>query len=159
MRILGFLLLLAIASMASFSPSYAGDGFWSWNIFGSKMGSEDFEPYIGGEKIKQRSLWDGDDWTPQDWIHEEDDKRAVMRDLYEAKIITGQYTGKQKIPVLEVGEPFTQLSGFDQRRVLEFVDYVFGITTAEENGSFWVYFEANKSEPMGLYNKHGFQSY
>ena len=156
MRFLGFLLAFSIISIGYIAPSYADSG---WTLFGDSMKGKDFEPYVGEQKIKQRSLWDNDDWEPQDWIQEPGDDKEVMRDLYEAQIITGQYTGRKNIPVLEVGEPFIMLSEFDQYRVLQFVDYVFAITSSEADGAFWVYYEANKSEPLGLYNQHGFQNY
>ncbi len=158
MRILAFLLVAMVAfggfSGEAFAKKKTGWSFWSLN-----WGVYKFEPYIGEQQIRQRSLWDGDHWTPEAWIEDAGDEKRIMRDLYASGIIVKQYTGKKNIPVLKVGEPFTRLSGIDQRRVLEFVDHVFEITTAEENGMFYVVYENDKKEPMGLYNQYGFQSY
>ncbi len=158
MRILGFLLL------ASFVFSYVPDvlakknnSILPWGA--NHWGEVDFYPYIGEEKIRQRSLWDGDTWTPEDWIKEAGDEKRVMRDLYASNILTKQYIDSDNIPVLEVGENFVKLAGVDQRRVLQFVDYIFEITPSEENGMFYVIYTQDQSEPLGLYNKHGFQSY
>lgn len=119
----------------------------------------DFEPYEGGQKHVQRFLWDTDDWTPQDWIKDDETPKDVIREFYSHGLIHKQFMNKRNIPVLVVGEPFNQLSGLDQRRVLKFVDYTFDITGAEEDGMFFVYYVENDKDPLGLYNRHGYQNY
>ena len=111
------------------------------------------------QKINNRALWDQDTWTPEAWIKDAGDAKRIMRDFYAVGIVTDQYEDGDDIPVLEVGEAFLQLAGVDQRRVLAFVDHVFQITAAEENGMFYVYYAEDKSDPAGIYTKHGFQSY
>ncbi len=120
---------------------------------------DDFTPYIGRQKLGQRSHKDNDTWTPQDWLENEGDAKAIIRDFYEGGILVKQYIGRKQIPALRVGEPFVRLSNFDQRRILAFIDYVFEITTSTEDGLYYVYYEADDKEPLGLYNKYGFQSY
>ena len=154
MRFLGFLLVLAVFYMGSVSQSHARKGFL-WQ----KYSVSDFEPYLGDQKINNRALWDGDEWTPQDWLKEEGDAKRIIRDFYEAEIITDQYKDSDDIPVLEVGDAFINLSSSYRYRVLRFVDHIFEITSSEENGTFYVFYAGNDDEALGLYNKHGFQSY
>ncbi len=158
MRFLSFFICLAVAVIGFSDAGFARKGN-GWSLFPKKVKELDFKPYLNEQQIRQRSLWDGDAWTPEAWIRDAGDEKRVMRDFYEYKIVTNQYTDNRNIPVLEVGEPFVQLSGVDQRRVLEFVDYVFQITPASDNGMFYVYLKGEKKEPMGLYNQYGFQSY
>tara|TARA_R110002072_G_scaffold289895_1_gene457270 strand:+ start:255 stop:722 length:468 start_codon:yes stop_codon:yes gene_type:complete len=155
MRFVGFCLLVLITSAGFSAQSHAE----SWKWWPSNWQNTDFQPYIGQQQLHQRSLWDGDTWTPEAWEKDAGDSRRIMRDLYAAGILTDQYSDGKNIPVLEVGEGFFLLSSVDQRRVLQFVDYVFEITTSEENGMFYVYYKLDNDKPAGLYNKYGFQSY
>lgn len=153
-----FLLLVAVMFAGFAAPAIAKKATKSqWRYTAGEK--DDFTPYIGRQKLGQRSHKDDDKWTPQDWIENEGDEKAIIRDFYEGGIITKQYVGRKNIPVLRVGEPFVRLSNFDQKRILAFVDYVFEITTSTQDGMYFVYYEADDKEPLGLYNKHGFQSY
>ena len=158
MRILGFLLVFAtlVFSVADVHAR-SQNALWRW--WGENWQGVDFKPYIGEQQIRRRSLWDGDTWTPEAWIKDAGDEKRVMRSLYGANILTGQYTDGDNIPVLEVGENFIKLSGVDQIRVLKFVDHIFEISTVEENGMFYVFYALDDEEPLGLYNKYGFQKY
>lgn len=158
MRFLSFLtvLTLVLVSFVDVSDARTGRNYpWSSNDWAA----QDFKPYFGDEQIRQRSLWDDDHWTPEAWIVDAGDEKRVMRSLYGAGIITKQYKDSDNIPVLEVGENYVLLSRFDQIRVLEFVDYVFQITTSEENGMFFIAYKPQKGEQLGIYTKHGYQSY
>jgi len=159
MRILSFLLVLAIFSIGTLSPSYASEKPWVWGWWPSHWKGLDFKPYLGNQKIGQRSLWDNDDWTPEAWIKDAGDEKRIMRDFYATGIVVKQYEDSDDIPVLEVGDTFIQLSGIDRRRVLQFIDHVFEITKSEENGMFYVFYSEHDSEPFGIYNKYGFQPY
>lgn len=156
MRILSFLLVAAVSIVGFAQVSHAGKATYKWTKY--KGFKHNFEPYMGQQKLKQRSIWDNDTWTPQDWIDNPGDEKIILRDFYSLGILKEQYTRKGT-PVLDVGEKFIQLSGFDQRRVLEFVDYVFQITAAKEDGVFIVYYDKNKKQPLGVYNQYGFQNY
>ncbi len=153
-----FLLLVAIMFAGFTAPAIAKKATKSqWRYTPGEL--NDFTPYIGRQKLGQRSHKDDDTWTPQDWVVNEGDEKAIIRDFYEGRIIVKQYVGSRDIPVLRVGEPFVRLSNFDQKRVLAFIDYVFEITTSSQDGMYYVYYEADDKEPLGLYNKYGFQSY
>ncbi len=158
MRILKFLLAVVFVFFSLSNVANAG-GIKSWGWWSNNWRSLDFQPYLGDQKISQRSLWDNDTWSPEAWIKDAGDKRRIMRDLYAVNIIYRQYKDENNIPVLEVGDNFINLSNLDRSRVLRFVDYVFEITSSEENGMFYVFYSKNNKEPLGLYNKHGFQSY
>ncbi|MGH1377785.1 MAG: hypothetical protein ACRBB3_03090 [Alphaproteobacteria bacterium] len=119
-----------------------------------------YKPYLAEEQIRQSSLWVGDKWSPEDWVKEDGDKKRIMQDLYESDILVRQYTNKDNIPVLEVGDQFMRMSGIDRNRVLEFMDHVFEITTSSKDGLFYIMYDQNGDDEMvGLYNKHGFQRY
>ncbi|PCJ98109.1 MAG: hypothetical protein COA45_08120 [Zetaproteobacteria bacterium] len=145
MRKFSFLMVFAALSLSACSSKP-----WS---------GDDFKPYLGEQQIRQSSLWEGDNWTPEDWLKEEGDEKRVMHDLYAANIVTDQYTDNDNIPVLEVGEQFMRMSGIDRYRVLQFMDHVFEITTSSPNGMFYVIYNLDDDDPVGLYNKHGFQRY
>ena len=157
MRILSFLLLFTVA-VTGFAQLSHADKATHWSYIYHDGYKHNFEPYIGEQVLKQRSTWDNDTWTPEDWIDNPGDEKIILRDFYAIGLLKKQFVD-DGIPVLRVGEKFVQLSGFDQRRVLEFIDYVFEITTSEENGMFYVYYEKDDNDPLGLYNKHGFQNY
>lgn len=77
--------------------------------------------------------WGDDDWTPQAWVSDRGSAEAVMNDFYAAGIITEPFDLQRAIdgeyrPVLEVGQPFLNLSYQDQRRIAVFVDDVFAVT-------------------------------
>ncbi len=157
MRVLSFLLVLAVLSLGFSNQSYARASFWG--LWSSDWQNLDFQPYIGNQENSQRSLWDDDMWTPEAWVENAGDEKNIMRNLYESNIIISQYTDRDNIPILEVGDNFISLSGVDRRRILQFVDYVFEITSSEENGMFYVFYSRNDDEPLGVYNKYGFQTY
>ena len=159
MRVLSFLAVLGFFALGCSAHVQASSKPWVWGWWPSHWQGLDFQPYLGGQKLSHRSLWDGDDWTPEAWIKDAGDAKRIMRDLYAAEIVTNQYEDSDNIPVLEVGDGFLLLSGLDKRRVLQFVDHVFQITESEENGMFYVYYSMNDDEPAGIYNKYGFQSY
>ncbi len=159
MRIFRFLMILTVCVAGLSAVSHAKPKPWVWGWWPSHWQGLDFKPYLGQQQIRQRSLWDGDAWTPEAWVKEAGDAKRIIRDFYETGIIVDQYENSDNIPVLKVGETFVRLSGVDRRRVLKFVDHTFGITTAEEFGMFYVYYDQNDEDPMGVFNKYGFQQY
>lgn len=154
-----FLVLIGLA--CSFVPTdveaRSRVNMWSW--WSNHWQDYNFHPYLNEQKIKQRSLWDQDEWTPEAWIKDAGDEKRIMRDFYATGIVKQQYVDGDNIPVLRVGDAFMQLSGLDQRRVLQFVDHVFEITTSTENGMFYVYHDELRRKPLGLFNQYGFQAY
>ena len=155
MRVIGFLVILTV--FASPLQAHANARSWAW--WPQNWQDMNFEPHIGAQKILQRSVWDSDTWTPEQWINTPGDEKRIIHNFYKTHLITNQYTDGDNIPVLEVGPPFIQLSRLDRRRVLQFVDYVFNITAAEKDGMFYVLYAENRREPLGIYNRYGFQSY
>lgn len=157
MRFLSFLLLFTVVFVGFSQQSYA-DKADHWSYIYHDGYKHNFEPYVGKQVLKQRSTIDNDTWTPEDWIDNPGDEKIILRDFYTMNILVKQFMD-DGIPVLRVGAPFVQLSKFDQKRVLAFIDYVFEITSSKENGMFYVYFEKDDDNPLGLYNKHGFQNH
>jgi len=117
--------------------------------------SDPVRPYLETAKIPHNSQWEEKGWTPQDWIDSRDGNAfTVVNGLYEAKIITDQYSDGD-VPVLEVGQAFLDLSHQDKRRVTAFFDAVFGITKTGK-GFFLIRFHKH-SIPVGLFNAKGLQ--
>jgi hypothetical protein len=168
MRIFGFALILISFAIGFSLPAHAKKDTNTGSSFVGKLFSgywgdkiwegQDFQPYLADQPIKNRIVWDRDNWTPQDWIDDVGgDARYVMRDLFGYGILTRQYRDGE-IPVLEVGEPYLRLSHTDRLRVLRFVDHIFEITK-EPNGMFFVYLKDVDDEPLGTYGNRGFQHY
>ncbi len=153
------LLLFGTLLVFAQNPVHAEAKPWVWGWWPSHWKNLDFKPYLGNQQISQRSLWDDDQWTPEAWIKDAGDAKRIMRDFYAYDIVSDQYVGDEDIPVLEVGETYMRLSGLDRRRVLQFVDHVFGITKGEEDGMFYVYYRELDDDPLGVYNKYGLQQY
>ncbi|MCK5384265.1 MAG: hypothetical protein KAJ29_01720 [Alphaproteobacteria bacterium] len=158
MRIFGLFLLLSLA-MVGFSSQSVADKALYWDFIHHEGYKHDFDPYVGQQKIKQRSEKDMDSWSPVDWIDNPGDEKIILRDFYTMEIVKEQYMDRDNIPVLRVGEPFIRLSSFDQKRVLEFIDYVFKITESEKNGMYFVYYDGDDDAPLGVYNKSGYLNY
>ncbi len=159
MRLLAVLMIM-FCSFVTFSQqvAYAGPGSWAW--WSSNWKNLEFKPYLGDERFVQPSLWEGDrKWTPEQWAKDAGSEQRIMRDFYATGIISDQYIDSDNIPVLVVGRKFMSLSGVDKRRVLDFVDYIFKITKNEKNGMFYVYYSELDDDPIGVYNKFGFQQY
>ena len=158
MRIFSFLLLLVLAAVG-FSGQSVADKATYWDFIYHEGYKHNFDPYVGQQKLKQRSEADMDSWTPADWIVNPGDEKVVLRDFYTMGIIKEQYMDRDNIPVLRVGEPFVKLSSFDQKRVLRFIDYVFKITESEENGMYYVVYDLDDDKPLGIFNKSGYLNY
>lgn len=146
-----FALILAVYSL----PAQASPKPWVWSWWPSHWDNQDFKPYLEDPKEPHNSQWDNDLWEPSDWYDDHASPKTTMDKLYGAGIITDQYVDDD-VPVLEVGHNFMRLSGQEKRRVAAFVDHVFGITQARENGMFYVYYEVT-DKPIGVYTKDGLQ--
>lgn len=153
------LFLMTVCTVALVSQaSYAGARKESsWLNRPTHWKNLNYEPYLGNNKITQRGLWEKDDWTPEDWAKDAGSPQRIIKDFYMGDIIREQYNDENNVPVLVVGDGFMRLSGLDRRRVLSFVDYAFDITASEENGMFYVFSAEDMKEPIGIYNKYGFQ--
>lgn len=159
MRILSFLVVLALFATSFPDLSHARKTeTCPWNWWSQNWKQQTFKPYLAGDgKLSQRGLWDNDTWTPEAWIKDAGDEKRIMHDLYATDIVSDQYTDENNIPVLVVGQNFMRLSGTDQRRILMFIDHIFKITSAEQNGMFFVFYRENEEKEIGVYDKNGFQ--
>lgn len=131
---------------------------WPWDWFDGAIEPAfgAFQPHLEDAKTPHNVQWRDDDWQPQDWIAERGSAKAVMDGLYDAQIVTGQYTDRG-VPVLEVGQGFMDLSGRDKRRVVKFVDHAFSVTANSPSGVFYVYHMADDNNPIGVYGRDGLQ--
>jgi hypothetical protein len=103
----------------------------------------------------QMAIHEMDEWTPEVWTQNGGGRKSMMDKLYFNGIITDQYID-DGVPVLEVGQHFMELSSNDKRRVVAYVDSVFGITQSHESGTIILnHWQAD--EPVGIYTREGLQ--
>lgn len=141
-------------------PKPTSLGWWPWHYWNLDFSKR----YLEDGKTPHPSQWEFDAWTPDTWTNDRANEDAVIQGFYDTNILSRQYVDKglipilhkgEGIPVLEVGQNFLRLSDKDKRRVVAYVDSVWGIT-AKEGGMFYVnYKEWNK--PIGIYTKNGLQ--
>ena len=119
--------------------------------------SEYVRPYLEEAKLPHNSRWADDEWSPQDWIDSRGGNAVnVVNGFYEAGIISDQYMDDD-IPVLEVGQGFLELGAQDKRRVVAFIDEVFGVTKHGNPPVIMIYFHDRKETPVGVFNAQGLQ--
>lgn len=116
------------------------------------------KPYLEDAKLPHNSRWADDEWEPQDWIESRGgNPMNVINGFYDAGIITDQYFDDD-IPVLEVGQTFIELGAKDKRRVVAFIDDVFGVTQNTKAGVIVIYLDHKGGDvPIGEFNKNGLQ--
>lgn len=144
-----FALFLALVPLCA----QASSTWWDY-IFPPPL--EDYSRfYTQDGKTPQSAVHDMDPWTPEVWTKNRGSEKSVMDDFYINGIITDQYMDDDA-PVLEVGQHFMELSGNDKRRVVEYVDSVFGVT--ERGGPGVIVLEHWKArEAVGVYTRQGLQ--
>lgn len=92
-------------------------------------------------------------WTPNSWMGENANPQDIIDGFYRAGIITAQESDGD-IPVIEVGQAFLELSGQDKRRIITFMDAVYGITANNENGVIHIEHEDYRGI-IGVYTQDG----
>ncbi len=153
-----FILFTALDAQASPKPWY-----WSW--WPSHWHKQDFKPYLNDPKQPHNTQWQnglyaGQDWHPENWIQAKGSIRAVLDGFYDNNVIKGQDVDND-IPVLIVGDGFMRLSGQDQRRVADFINYVFQVTTTAPAGMYSIYYDRTdkgifgRGAPIGTYTDKG----
>lgn len=154
MKNIGFLTVLTVFMLVCASNAQAREKNWYDWIFTPPM--PDYQkPYLYDSKIPHAHTWNDENWSPEGWTAFRGTNKGVIDDLYAAGIITDQYEEDGQ-PVLEVGQRFMQLSSRDQYKVAAYVDDVFGVTGASDNGFFLLYHQKTCT-PIGVYSKHGLQ--
>lgn len=106
-------------------------------------------PYMNRWENAYDSHWENRLWQPSDWVDDGQTVQNVIDGFYNSGIITNQYFSDNR-PVVEVGYPFTELSGRDQRRVAEFIAYAFNLGPSDDTMQF-VLKNGNKS--LGTYSR------
>jgi len=124
-------------------------------------------PFLEEAKLPHNARWADDEWSPKDWIDSRGGSvKAVVDGLYRADIVVDQYI--DDVPVLEVGQGFLELGAQDQRRVVAFMDEVFGITKFATPGIILVLFHRDDkswlhgliegdTEQIGVFDANGLQ--
>ena len=132
----------------------AGPKPWVFGWWPSHWEKLDFEkPYMYDGKSRHNTQWDYRGWQPDDWVSQRDSGLQLIEGWYTAGILVDQYHS-HKVPVLEVGQGFYDLGGFDKRRVAEVVDSVYQITSTGQNSIFRIR-DAGTGKYIGLYSRHG----
>lgn len=152
---MGFRLYLTVLSVFFVAlPGAAQASSWWDYIFTPAV--PDFERFYEYDaKTPNVAMYDMDQWTPEVWTENRGSQEAVMNDLYINGIITDQYVDDE-VPVLEVGQHFMELSGNDKRRVVAYIDSVFGITSNAEQGVIMLE-HWKTSDVVGVYTRQGLQ--
>ena len=153
-----FILFAAADAQASPKPWY-----WSW--WPSHWDNQDFKPYQEDSKLPHNVQWKsglyaGQEWHPENWIKAKGSIRAVLDGFYDNNVIKGQDVDGD-MPVLIVGDGFMRLSGQEKRRVTDFIDYVFQVTTTAPAGMYTIYYDRTdnwlfgRGNPIGMYTDKG----
>lgn len=106
-------------------------------------------PYMNRWENAYDSHWENKTWQPSDWIDEGQTVQGVIDGFYNSGILTDQYYN-DNTPVIEVGYPFLELSGRDQRRLAEFIAYAFNL---KGNDTMQIVLKYKRA-PLGTYS-HG----
>lgn len=136
-------------------PASAEPKPWIWSWWEGHWDHLDFIPYLEDGKRPHNSQWNNSTWRPEHWEAQRKDAMEVIQGFYTADIVRDQYVDDD-IPVLKVGPGFYMLGGEDKRRVVRMVDYVYGITTAHENGMFMLH-DWRTDDAIGSYTRYGLQ--
>lgn len=162
MHILGGLLVCALTLIGGVTTAQAGPKFgsswWWWNHWVN----QDYMPYYETSINPHNSQWDsglgevqGNNpaWQPADWISMNGGTGVdLINRWYVADIIERQYLDDH-IPYLDVGVNFYHLSGYDQRRVMQTVDYVYHMTSRHPR-MFYLK-DADTNKIIGYYGPEG----
>ena len=110
----------------------------------------EFQPYLEGAKYPQNAQWDNDRWNIDHWIEARDGYASrVIGGFYHADIVSDFYP-ERRIPLLVVGQRFLRLSGLEKRRIVKFMDDVYGVTGASRAGVIMV--RLDDDELLGVYD-------
>ena len=163
MRILA--LLCSVFILFAASSAQANPKPWIWSWWPSHWHNQDFKAYLEDSKMPHTTQWEsglypGQQWHPQNWIDAEGSIRDVMDGFYANDIIKSQDVDGD-MPVLVVGDGFMRLSGQDKRRVTDFIDYVFRVTTTAPAGMYTIYYDRTdhwlygRGTPVAMYTDKG----
>jgi len=88
----------------------------------------EFLPYVSNwdAQNKHPQQWQGQDWDPAMW-NKHWTAESTVKKLFEGRVFSRQYMRGGKMPVLELGPIFYQLSDLDQRRTLKLLTDTSGI--------------------------------
>lgn len=149
LTLLALLVLTPAAAHADPKPS-----IWGW--WPEHWNDLRYKPYIDHSTQQQTAQWRNDPWEPTDWeAQREGGRDEIIQGFYTADIIRGQFV-RNNVPGIEVGPGFYMLGGQDKRRVVEMIDYTYGVTANNLYGSFMLY-DWQTKKPIGSYSQYGLQ--
>jgi hypothetical protein len=124
-----------------------------WKVTGQ---DQDFKPYKDDPILTHlyRQKLDAN-WKPQQWISAVGGAEKTMDLLYRADIIRAQ-NESEGIPVMVVGPAFYRLSPENQRKMVQVVDHIYGITQTHPAGLFYLR-DWHTKYAVGLYDHNGLQ--
>ena len=156
-----FLSLFLLGSVITARTVEAKPKFWSYGWSYEHWINQDFKPYLmpPGEphnrqwdyRLEERGPGRYEQWTPADWMGE-DKGLSTLRGFFENGVLV-ETTVKRDVPVLIVGETFFDLSGYDKRRVTDFVNHVYNLTDSDP--AYFRLRDARTREWIGYYDQFG----
>ncbi|MCD8497398.1 MAG: hypothetical protein LRZ85_04540 [Alphaproteobacteria bacterium] len=147
------LLALTILPLPAHAESkYFFNMFWPARHFKD----QDFRPYMQDPMLHQNRQWDSDGWSPQNWVHPGKSAEDVIDGFFRTGLLEEQDVNCDGIPTLKVGEPFLHLSYREQNRIAAFMDYAYGITSANSGGAYYLTYR-RRADVIGVYTPSGLQ--
>lgn len=150
------LLLLLSAGNAQAKPK-----LWIFGWGSDHWEGQDFRPYLMPPTMPHNRQWDmrfedrGNGvytkWTPQEWF-EGNNGEKTLQGFYEASVLH-DLDMRKDVPVLSVGPNFYLLSGYDKRRLMDFVESYHSLLE-QENGRFQIKDDIS-GELIGYYDQYG----
>jgi hypothetical protein len=129
-----------------------------FNNFFQRSYNTDFDArLLEGPKHPHNNQWDNSGWTPEGWAEFYGDKDTQIKHLVNVGILTDlSDMDDDDVAEIEVGHAFVRLSGQEKRRVVEYVDYAYGFTQRNPDGTILIQYDPN-CDYIGIYTKNGLQ--
>lgn len=137
--------------------------FWGLMWSPSHWDDQDFKPYMEHSRWHHTHRSHEEEWTPQAWIERTPGgQERIAQNLITAGVIDEFDANDQNRifkncpPILKVGTGFYRLSPMDKRRVMEFADLHYGMTSHAQTPFASIRDKYTKDE-IGLYTREGLQ--
>lgn len=159
MKLLILLTFLSVLAGLSSLPAHAQSAknfFGQWPL--KHWEDQDFIPYYTNGTDPHNTQWADDElnasnWTPAGWVAwNKGDGLGLIQRWYNADILRDQMV-EDDVPTLVIGPNFYHLSGFDKRRVIQTVDYVYGVTAVQPK--FFYLKDWGTGQHIGYYSPQG----
>lgn len=129
-----------------------------FNNFFERRYNPDFDArLLEGPKGPHNNQWNNSGWSPEGWAEFYGDKDTQIQQMVKVGILTDlSDMDDDDVAEIEVGQAFVRLSGQEKRRVIEYVDYAYGFTQRNPNGTILIQHDPTCCY-IGIYTKNGLQ--